>query len=168
MNLSIERYVQRVNRRLRPHVPAERRRAIRRELRGHLRDAAADVGARAAVEQAGRPDDVARNYAEGEVGRPRLWRPWAGTIAAAVALLLVAVLQQREFRLERAPSWGDFDPWTVNLIVIRLHGDLEQTLVANVDVDRIAYVVVPVLAFLLWSRIWRLVRAASRRGAPAV
>ena len=165
MNLTIERYVLRVNRRLRPHVPPERRRAIRRDLRAHLRDAAADVGAHAAVEGAGAPDAIARDYAEGELGRLRLWRPYAGGIAAAVALLLVMVFQQREFRLERAPFWGDFDPWSVDLLLARLHGDLERTLVVHVDVDRVAYVVVPLLAFLLWSRIWRAA-TGWRRHAP--
>jgi hypothetical protein len=155
MNLTIERYVLRVNRRLRPHVPPERRRAIRRNLRAHLHDAAADVGAQAAVEGAGAPEAVARDYAEAELGRPRSWRPLAGAVAAAVAVLVIAVLQQREFRLERAPFWGDFDPWGVDLGLMRLHGDLEQTLVFHVDVDRAAYVVVPLLTFLLWSRIWR-------------
>jgi hypothetical protein len=155
MNLAIERYVWRVNRRLRRHVPPERRRAIRRELRGHLRDAAADVGPSKAVQQAGDPAEVARDYAEGETGQPRRWRPLAGAIAATAALLVVAVLQQREFRLERAAGWGDFDPWSVDLLLLRVNGDLERSLVFHVDVDRVAYVVIPLIAFLLWSRVWR-------------
>jgi hypothetical protein len=88
-----------------------------------------------------------------------------GAVAAAVALLSIAVLQQREFRLEGAPTWGDFDPWSVDLLLARLHGDLERTLVVHVDVDRVAYVVVPLLAFLLWSRIWRAA-TAWRAHAP--
>ncbi len=165
MNLTIERYVLGVNRRLRPHVPPEHRRAIRRDLRAHLRDAAADVGAHAAVEGAGSPEAVARDYAEAELGRPRSWRPYVGAAAAAVALLSIAVLQQRELRLEGAPTWGDFDPWSVDLLLARLHGDLERTLVVHVDVDRVAYVVVPLLAFLLWSRIWHAA-TAWRAHAP--
>jgi hypothetical protein len=166
MNLTIELYVTQVSRRLKPHVPSERRRAIRRELREHLRGAAAEVGPEAAVRQAGPPDEVARDYVEAELGRPRLWRPWAGVVAAAVAYLLLAVLQQRELHLNRAPHWGRFDPWSADLWLLRLHGDLEQTLIVHVYVQRIAYLLIPLVAFLLWSRVWRRVRPAWRRRAP--
>ena len=167
MNLTIERYVWRVSRRLRPYVPAERRREIRSELREHLGGAAADVGARPAVEQAGAPAVVARDYAEGEFGRPRRWRPRAGAVAALAALFVVAVLQQRELRLNRAPHWGNFDPWSADLWLLRLHGDLEETLIVHVDVQRIAYIVIPLVAFLLWSRSWRRVPPVWRRNVSA-
>ena len=168
MNLTIERYVWAVSRRLRHDTPAERRRAIRRELRGHLRTAAEDVGAEAAVARAGDPAAVAREYAEVEAGRPRRWRPGVGLAAAAIAYLLVAVLQQREILLQRAATWGRFDPWSADLRLLRLNGDLEQGVVVHVSVQRFAYVVLPLVAFLLWSRVWRLGRPRWKREAAAL
>ena len=168
MNLTIERYVWAVSRRLRHDAPAERRRAIRRELRGHLRAAAEDVGPEEAVARAGDPAVVAREYADVEAGRPRRWRPWAGAVAAVIAYLVLAVLQQREILLQRAAHWGRFDPWSADLWLLRLNGDLEQGVVVYVDVQRIAYVLVPLVAFLLWSRVWRLGRPRWKREAAAL
>ena len=146
MNLAIERYVWRVSRRLRPHAPPERRRSIRAELRGHLRDAAAEMGTRAAVEQAGDPAAVALAYAEVEIGRPREWRPGLGAVAAAIVFLVLAVLQQREIHMHRAAHWAHFDPWGADLYLVRLSGDLERSLALHVDVARPAYVLIPLLA----------------------
>jgi hypothetical protein len=168
MNLTIERYVWAVSRRLRRDAPAERRRAIRRELRGHLLAAAEDVGAEEAVARAGEPTVVAREYTEVEAGRPRRWRPRAGLVAAVIAYVLVAVLQQREIVLHQAAQWGRFDPWSANLWLLRLDGDLERGVVVHVDVQRIAYVVIPLVAFLLASRVWRLGRPRWKREAAAL
>jgi hypothetical protein len=168
MNLTIERYVWAVSRRLRHDAPAERRRAIRRELRGHLRTAAEDVGADEAVVRAGDPGVVAREYAEVEAGRPRRWRPRGGFVAAVIAYLLVAVLQQREILLHRAAHWGRFDPWSADLWLLRLNGDLEQGVVVHVYVQRLAYLLVPLVAFVLWSRMWRLGRPRWKREAAAL
>ena len=168
MNLTIERYVWAVSRRLRHDAPAERRRAIRRELRGHLRAASEDVGAEEAVARAGDPAVVAREYADVEAGRPRRWRPRAGLVAAAIAYLLVAVLQQREILLLRAAHWGRFDPWSADLWLLRLNGDLEQGVVVHVYVQRLAYVLVPLVAFLLFSRVWRRGRPRWKREAAAL
>jgi len=167
VNLAIERYVWRVTRRLRPHAPPERRRSIRAELRRHLRDASAEIGAGAAVEQAGDPVAVALEYAEVEIGWPRVWRARLGAIAAAVAFLFLAVLQQREIHLHRAAHWAHFDPWHADLYLVRLSGDLERSLVVHVDVARPAYVLVPLLAFLLWSRAWRCLPNGRNRKPSA-
>lgn len=168
MNLTIERYVWSVDRRLRRRADPPRRREIRRELRQNLEAAAADVGPRDAVARAGDAAEVARDYAEVEAGTPRRWRPRAGLVAAALSWLLLALVQQRELRLERAPHWAEFDPWSADLWLVRLSGDLEETILLHVHVHRIAYLVVPLVAFLLWSRVWRRVRPAWKRGASAV
>ena len=168
MNLTIERYVWAVSRRVRHHAPAERRRAIRRELRAHLRSAAEDVGVEEAVARAGEPAVVAREYAEVEVGRPRTWRPRAGAVAAAIAYLLIAILQQRELHLLRAAHWAEFDPWSADLWLLRLHGDLEQGLLVHVYIQRLAYILVPLVAFLLFSRVWRRGRPRWKREAAAL
>jgi hypothetical protein len=84
-----------------------------------------------------------------------------------VALFVVAVLQQRELHLHRAPHWGHFDPWSADLWLLRLHGDLEQTLIVHVYVQRIAYIVIPLVAFLLWSRIWRRMPTVWKRNVSA-
>ena len=168
MNLTIERYVWAVSRRLRHDAPAERRRAIRRELRGHLEAAAAEVGPEEAAARAGDPAVVAREYADVEAGRPRHWRPVAGLVAAVTACLLLAVLQQREILMHRAAHWGRFDLWSADLWLLRLNGDLEQGIVVHVYLQRIAYVLVPLVAFLLFSRVWRRVRPRWKGEAAAL
>lgn len=161
MKLTIERYVWSVGRRVRP----EHRREVRRELRAHLGEATEDLGVREAIRRAGDPADVARDYAELEAG-PRPWRPRAGALAAVVAYLLLVLLQQRELRLERAPQWGSFDPWSADLWLFYLHGDLERKLVFHIWIQDIAYVVLPLLAFLVFSRIWRQARLVLERPEP--
>jgi HAAS len=168
MNLTIERYVWAVSRGLRRWVPAERRREIRRELRAHLAAAADDVGAAEAVARAGAPATVAREYAEVEADRPRRWRPRAGAVAAPIAFLLIAILQQRELHLQRAAHWAEFDPWSADLWLVRLHGDLEEGLLVHVYIQRLAYILVPLVAFLLFSRVWRRGRPRWKREAAAL
>ncbi len=111
---------------------------------------------------------VAREYADVEAGRPRRWRPRAGFVAAAIAYLLVAVLQQREILLLRAAHWGRFDPWSADLWLLRLNGDLEQGVVVHVYIQRLAYILVPLVAFLLFSRVWRRGRPRWKREAAAL
>jgi HAAS len=168
VKLPVERYVRTVSRRLRTSTDRRRRREIRRELRGHLESAAADVGVATALAGMGAPDRVAREYAEAEGDRPRVWRPVAGAIASLFSLVLVAFLNQRQVRLERAPGWGDFDPWSADLRLLRLNGDLEQTLVVHVWIHRAAYVLVPLAIFVLASRAWRLLGAGGRARRLAV
>ena len=154
MNLTIERYVLRVNRRLRPHVPPKHRRAIRRDLRAHLRDAAADVGAHAAVEGAvsrGRRSGLCRSGArpasivEALRGRRRR-RRGAALNSRAPATRVPA---------RRGPDLGRLRP------VERRPPPRASTRRSRANPrrsrgrHRVAYVVVPLRAFLVWSRIWR-------------
>jgi len=49
--------------------------------------------------------------------------------------------------MNRAAHWGDLDPWSTDLWLVRLTGDLEESLVLHVYVQRIAYLLLP------WSRL---------------
>lgn len=166
MNLEIERFVWKVSRQLRGRLPGDQRREIRRELRTHLLSSAETHGVTGAVERMGDPSRVAADYADVEVGRARPWRPRAGLVAAALTFLVIVVLQQREVRMNRAAHWGDFDPWSADLWLVRLTGDLEESLVLHVSIQRIAYLLLPLIAFALTARIWRL--RPKRRGSYGV
>jgi hypothetical protein len=154
MNMQIEKYVWRVSRRLRG-LRGEQRREIRRDLRTHLRSASAEVGVAEAIARMGDPARVAADYADAEAGRRLRWRPRAGLVAAVLTYLILVVLQQREIRLVRAAHWGDFDPWSADLWLIRLSGNLERSLVLDIHIQRIAYLLLPLIAFALVARVWR-------------
>ncbi len=50
-----------------------------------------------------------------------------------------------------------------------LSGDIEQGIVVHTTyLHRLAYVLVPLVAFLLWSRVWRLGRPRWKREAAAL
>ena len=60
---------------------------------------------------------------------------------------------------------SDFDPWswtagTPNgkLELFRVFGDVERDLLLEVEMYRLGYLVLPLLAFVLGSRLWRALR----------
>lgn len=70
-------------------MPGRRRREVLQELRTNLVDAAADVGMAQAIEDLGRPRDLARDYVRSE---PRRRPSWSMGVLGAGAVLLLAVL----------------------------------------------------------------------------
>ena len=104
MNLTIERYVLRE-----PEAAAAR--AAGAPARDPTRSAGAPPRRRRRRRRArrGRGGRRARGRRSGlrrSRARPATWRLLAGAVAAAVTLLVIAVLQQREFRLERLGPGG--------------------------------------------------------------
>lgn len=70
-------------------MPGRRRREVVRELRTNLADAAADVGMAQAIEDLGKPRDLAREFVKAE---PRRRPSWSLGVLGVGAVLLVAML----------------------------------------------------------------------------
>jgi hypothetical protein len=142
-----------------------RRREVRRDLRAHLLTAADDGGSREAIRRLGDLDALGEEYAEAERGRPPEPRYRAGLIAAIVVWVLVVLADGRRLLDDHGlnvAQRGDFDPWswtagTPNgkLELFRVFGDVEHGLLFEVEMYRLGYIVFPLLAFVLGSRLWR-------------
>jgi hypothetical protein len=70
-------------------MSGRRRREVLRELRTNLADAAADVGMTQAIEDLGKPRDLARELVDAE---PRRRPSWSLGVLGAGAVLLIAML----------------------------------------------------------------------------
>ena len=178
--IRIELALLRLSWKLRDGVEPSRRRAIRRELRAHLRASAAEVGPDETLARLGDPDELAREYREAERGRPRGLRIGSGVVAAIGVWLLLIVLDGRSIlSWNDLESRGDFDPWSWTLgapngkaSLLTFSGDVERGLLFDVEVHRLGYLLLPILAFLVGARAWRaLPRPRSlpprRRGAAS-
>jgi hypothetical protein len=149
--------------RLRRGVEPSRRRAIRRELRAHLRASAAHVGPDEALSRLGDLDELAREYREAERGHPRGLRVGSGVLAAIGVWVLLIVLDGRSIlSWNDLESRGDFDPWSWTLgapngkaSLLTFSGDVENGILFDVAVHRLGYILLPLLAFLVGARAWR-------------
>jgi hypothetical protein len=168
----IESALWRLTWKLRRDVPGPRRREIRRQLRADLRTTAAEVGAGEAIRRLGNLDELAASYAEGERGRPRGTDPVGGAVAAVIMLVLLVLLNGRYVTaFSGLKDRGDFDPWRFTpggpgdtWALITLSGDVERDLLLQITVHRLAYVVLPVMAFVVWGRLWRGLRRPALPG----
>ncbi len=170
---SIELTLLRLSWKLRGDVEPARRRAIRRELRAHLRTSASEVGSGEALRRLGDLDDLAREYREAERGRPRGLRVGSGVVAAIFVWVLLIVLDGRTIMSwNDLESRGDFDPWSWTLgapndlaSLLTFSGDVERGLLLDVEVHKLGYILLPVLAFLIGARAWRAI--PRPRGLPS-
>jgi hypothetical protein len=161
--LAIERALWRLSWKLRGSVEPGRRRAIRRELRAHLRTSAAEVGADEALGRLGPLDDLAREYADSERGGPLQPRMRSGVIAAVVVWALLVFADGRELLTRNGiEDRGSFDPWSWSFgapngkaSLFTLSGDVEHGLLLDVQVHRLGYLLLPIVAFVLAARLWR-------------
>ena len=161
--IRIELALLRLSWRLRGGVEPARRRAIRRELRAHLRASAAEAGPGEALVRLGDLDELAREYREAERGRPRGLRIGSGVVAAIGVWLLLIVLDGRTIMSwNDLESRGDFDPWSWTLgapngkaSLLTFSGDVEHEILLDVGVHRLGYILLPLLAFLIGARAWR-------------
>jgi hypothetical protein len=162
----IELTLLRLSWKLRSGVEPSRRKAIRRELRAHLRASAADVGREEALRRLGDLDELAREYRETERGRPRGLRIGSGVVAAISVWVLLIVLDGRTIMSwNDLESRGNFDPWSWTLgapngkaSLLTFSGDVERGLLLDVGVHRLGYLLLPLLAFLVGVRVWRALR----------
>jgi hypothetical protein len=163
MTIRIELALLRLSWKLRGDAEPARRRAIRRELRAHVRASAAEVGPEEALRRLGDLDELAGEYREAEHGRPRGLRIGSGVVAAVAVWVLLIVLDGRTLMSwNDLESRGDFDPWSWTLAapngkasLLTLSGDVERGLLLDVGVHRLGYLLLPVLAFLIGARFWR-------------
>jgi hypothetical protein len=142
-------------------VVAPRRKAIVADAAARIDEAAADAGPAEAVAAMGDPIEVARELAEIEREHPvRVARwgrgfMWAG--ATVVALFLIQVVHIPTFGVVKeldplyGPSYWDFSLWPL----FKVWGDTNNGVVLDVHVGVLAYLVVPLVAFLLASCFWR-------------
>jgi hypothetical protein len=167
----IEGTLLRLTWKLRSSASPRRRREIRRELRAHLLATTGEAGSEDAVARLGDLDALAEEYAEAERGRPLEPRYGAGLIAAIVAWVFVVFADGRRLTDDRGldlAQRGNFDPWSWTaglpngkLELFRLFGDVEHGLLFEVEMYRLGYVVFPLLAFVLASRLWRAWRTPT-------
>jgi hypothetical protein len=161
----IEATLLRLTWKLRSSTAPRRRREIRRELRAHLLVTASEAGSEEAVARLGDLDVLAEEYAEAERGKPPEPRYGAGLFAAIVVWVFVVFADGRRLTDDRGLNLaqrGDFDPWSWTagvpngkLELFRLFGDVEHGLLFEVEMYRLGYIVFPLLAFVLGSRLWR-------------
>ena len=159
-------------------VPWSRRRAIRRDLRANLKEAAADVGEVEAVRHLGSLEVLADEYAVANARKPGELSVGGGVVWALGALVGIVLLNGRRVTaLSEMRNWSDFDPYAYviglpgGVDLLRFAGDVEAGLLLQIEFAQIAYLVLPLLAFVLGMRPWRLLserRSArsSHRGAP--
>lgn len=108
-------------------------------------------------------DELARDYREAEQGRPRGLRVGSGIVAAISTWVLLIVLDGRTIMSwNDLESRGDFDPWSWTLgapngkaSLLTFGGDVERGLLFDVEVHRLGYFLLPILAFLIGARAWR-------------
>lgn len=173
MNLAIERTVWRVDRRLSRDVSFSERRKIRGELRANLHAAARELGTAEALRRFGDVAKAAEEY-RAAASRPDDVRVDRGLRAAAYTVVTLLVLT-----FVRIPTFGmvtTFDPftdaqeWHVQLWRLgELSGDIATRTLFEATVYSYAFVLFPLLAFLLWSRSWRyLTRRRARRSMSSV
>jgi hypothetical protein len=153
-------------------LPGRSRRAIRRELRTNLRASAAELGRAEAIRRLGSLRRLSREYLDVEYGhdgpRPHLLRGlfWALTIEAVI---LVALIGGFESFLDGVESAGQPGPGTYSWDSLSLLGLSGEVRYDATGLSEFSFVVSGFTllyvsaAFVLGSRLWRLVPAWLRR-----
>lgn len=157
MNVKIEAALRHLDWRLEGRVPRSRRRQIRRELRANLADAAAELGEDEALRRLGSLRSLARDYLEADGGRVKLRAGVYAALVALAALQLAGLLLLRAYQAGFAAAGGtggwSYRPWP-----FALEHDPGESLTFAITAAWPAMLGIPALAFLLWSRPWRLLR----------
>jgi hypothetical protein len=160
----------RLARALRRHeMPRRRRREIIAEIAANLHVATADFGEREALRRLGSIDALAGAYAEGQ---PATGLRAAAGLRAALGVLLALVA----LSLLRVPTFGAIDVfdrhtgtttwiWEVSHLW-RFGGDTATGTLFEGTVYSAALVLLPALAFAIWSRPWRLMHDHHGAAAP--
>lgn len=159
MSLAVERTVWRIDRRLRRDVPFSVRRAIRKEVRANLGAAAQELGENEALCRFGNVSDVAEEY-RAAAARPDAVRVDRGLRAAALtflALLVLTVIRIPTFGMVTTfDAFSDQQGWHAQLWRLgELSGDIATRTLFEATVYSYSFLLLPTLAFLIWSRSWR-------------
>jgi hypothetical protein len=147
-------------------MAGRRRRAVLRELKGNLGEAAADVGMTRALADLGRPRVLAATYLDSEPeGRPR-WVHGAVAAGVVVGVWLYATLFYTFGMLDALRATGTAVPARGSFLGTAVTATAnQQELSAAFDGLPWLPLLVTALAFLLVSRAWK---ALPRRAAPRV
>jgi HAAS len=162
-----ELLIARLDCRLRRDVPYLRRRAIRREVRANLADAAQLVGEREAIRRLGDVDELAAEY-RSVAGRGEMpFRPDSGVRAllwTTLALLVVDLVRIPTFNMVNtfdAHTGKQHWEWGVRYLW-RFHGDIRTNTLFEGDAYWTSVLLFCLAAFLIWSRAWRLAARGNR------
>jgi hypothetical protein len=117
----------------------------------------------------GKPAQIASEYLAAEPAHPRNLDVWGAAVAGWVTLLTALLLNgRRVYTMNGVGERWDFDPWQYvfpapngKLELFRVFGDLEQNLLFAIQVDQLAYVLLPLLAFAVFLRPWRRLRSGG-------
>ena len=150
--LRLEAVIQRLDWQLEGRVPRTRRREIRNELRANLAAAAEEVGTAEAIRRLGSVRDLAAEYLEFETGRLRVRAGVYAAVATLALLELLGLAMLHGFR-EGFATAGGSGRWSYAWWPFAFEGD-DRTWSASVS--WLALIGLPLLAFLLWARAWRL------------
>lgn len=139
-------------------MPGRRRREVIRELRTNLADAAADVGMTNAIEDLGKPRDLAREFVKAE---PRRRPSWSLGVIGAGAVLLVAMLAGLAYAFGMSDSLLDTGGGSaegaflgIRVLAVGTESELSWTWSGW----SWPITIVAVIAFLVASSAWRLLR----------
>lgn len=160
-------YLQSVELWLEP-MPGRRRRAVLRELRTNLGEAAADVGMARALSDLGRPGVLARTFLDEEPpGRPR-WVLGAVAASAVFAVWIYATLFYTLGMLDALDATGTTVPARGSFLGTAVTAvSSDQELSAGFDGLPWLPLLLMVLAFLLASRAWKALPRRGGRQVPA-
>lgn len=159
-SLKIESLVARVDWTLEGRVPRRRRRQIRDELRASLAAAANELGEEEAIRRLGDLRELTGAYLEAESGRVNVRSGVYAALAVLALLELFGIAMLASFREGVGAAAGDgsasFSLWPYSFEAGRGEG-----LRAALTIAWPALLGLPLLAFLLWGRAWRLFGTTS-------
>lgn len=139
-------------------MPGKRRRELLRDLRTNLADAATDVGMVQAIEDLGKPRDLARELVRSE---PRRRPSWSLGVLGIGAVLFVAILAGLSYMFGMSDALLGSGGGTAE------GGFLGIAVIATATADEMSWswsgwswpiTVVAAIAFLVASSAWRLLR----------
>lgn len=141
--------------------PGKEEKRIRRELRAEILAAAADVGMERALADLGHPYALADGYKATRDRRLPRWATGAVAAGVAVGMLLYLTIAYAFGALDTLAALGG---GTVTLDVLGTPSTFEASdggisMTTGLGWEGLAvYAGVALVAFLLWSRAWRVVR----------
>lgn len=139
-------------------LPGRRRRAILRDLRTSLTDAAEDSSMDNAIDELGPARRLAREYVDGEPANRPVW--YLGVIAGLVVLCL-SVLAFATYAAGMIAALGAADTSTASSTFLGVEVTAENSAAAyGASFEGLAWpvLVMTLLAWLIGARAWRLLR----------
>lgn len=145
-------------------MPRKRRKPVLRELKANLGAAAADAGMPAAIGDLGRPRALARQYLQTEPqGRPT-WHHGAFAASGALVLWVLMLAVYLFGSLNTLLATGLNEPANISFLGLSITTEAHGTFTgANFTGIPWPGLIALVVIFLLFSRVWRLLRPAQHQ-----